>query len=317
MKTLVLEAHSPKSFSVLKANSEIQMIEKNQSSECEALMIRSHTKVHQKFLKDHPNLKFVVTATSGFDHIDIEACREKNILVSYCPEANAQSTAEHTLFLMLSLLRGANQQYRSLRGGMWREGVERGGLLSERTVGLVGFGRVGKKVAQLCKAFGAQVLAHDPYESDENFKAFGVERKGFTEVLKASDLLSFHVPLTSETKHMINGSTLSELSDEAYIINASRGDVIEESDLVSALREHKIKGAALDVYKKEPLAPNSFLLKEPTLFLTPHTGAYTEEAWERASMEAASKLVAFAKGEVVSDQLPLSTPWFKKSLFPT
>jgi len=317
MKFFVSESFSPESLSILKSNSKVSLLEEANKFEAEVLLIRSHTKVSQNFLKDYKDLKLIVTATSGFDHIHLDACSERGVKVSFCPEANAQSTAEHTLFLMLSLLRGARQQDRSLRGGDWKSNLTRGRLLHHKIIGVVGLGRVGQRVAKLCQAFGAKVVAHDPYQDDGVFDSLRVERKGFTEVLKESDILTFHVPLTSETHHMINGSTISEMSDETYLINASRGDVVEESDLSMALKQGHLAGAALDVFKKEPMESKSFLLKEPKLFLTPHTGAYTLEAWEAASMEAVQKAILFAEGQDIGNLLPLTTPWFKKSLFPT
>lgn len=314
MKIYVPEAYSPQSLSTLLTHKSFQILDRKDAAEAEALLIRSHTKVTEKFLDLHPKLKFIGTATSGFDHIDWKACRQRGITATYCPEANAASAAEHTLFLILSLFKNANQQYRSLRGGLWREGVERGQLIDGKIIGVIGLGHIGQRVARLCQAFGARVIVHDPYQDDEIFGKLGVERKGFTEVLKEADLITFHVPLTTETRNMIHGSTLDEMSDEAFIVNASRGAVIEESELVLALRSKKIAGAALDVFNREPLDANSFLLKEPNLFLTPHTGAYTTEAWERASMEAVAKLIDFANGRPIADGLPLKTPWFEKTL---
>lgn len=314
MKLYVTESYSPESLAWLKAKGAFEFLSDGERHHAEALLIRSHTKITKSFLKEFGNLRFIATATSGFDHLNWQLCQEKGIITTYCPEANAQSAAEHTLFLILSLLKNANQQYRSIRGGLWKEGLERSYLLSEKTIGIVGLGRIGQKVARFSQAFGAQVVAHDPYQSDSVFESLQIERKGFTEVLKEADVLTLHVPLTSETHHMINGSTLSEMSDQAFLVNASRGAVIEESDLVSALRQKKIRGAALDVFSKEPLDPNGFLLKEPNLFLTPHTGAYSLIAWQNASLEAAQKLFAFANGQEVKDTLPLATPWFKKTI---
>lgn len=314
MKAFLTEAYSPQSLAWLKTKESITLLDDTHKTEAEILLIRSHTKITPSFLNSFKNLKLIATATSGFDHLNWPLCLERGITATFCPSANAQSAAEHTLFMMLSLLKNSNQQYRGIRSGLWREGLERSSLLSEQTVGLVGFGRIGQKVAQLCQAFGAHVCAHDPYQTDEAFQNLKIERKGFMEILKESDVISLHVPLTTETHHMINGSTLSEMSDQVVLVNASRGAVIEESDLMQALRLKKIKAAALDVFAKEPIEATSFLLKEPKLFITPHTGAYSYSAWEKSSMEAVEKAYAFSKDEKISDCLPLSTPWFKKAL---
>ncbi len=314
MKVFVTEAYSPESLAWLKTKEDIVFLDEAQKGDAEILLIRSHTRITPTFLDQFKNLKLIATATSGFDHLNWALCMERGITTTYCPAANAQSAAEHTLFMILSLLKNSNQQYRAIRAGLWREGLERSSLLSEQTVGLIGFGRIGQMVARLCQAFGAHVCAHDPYQADQAFQELKIERKGFMEVLKEADVISLHVPLTTETYHMINGSTLSEMSDQVVIVNASRGAVIEESDLMQALKLKEIKGAALDVFTKEPMEPNSFLLKEPNLFLTPHTGAFSYSAWEKSSMEAAQKAYAFSRNEKISDCLPLSTPWFKKTL---
>lgn len=314
MKLHMTEGYCPESLAFLKTLPEVELLDEKHESEAEILLIRSHTKISEKFLDSHPNLKLIVTATSGFDHINWSACEKRGIACAYCPEANVDSAAEHTLFMILSLMKRANQQYRSLRSGLWKQGLLRPELLKGKTLGLVGLGRIGQRVAELSSAFGVHLIAHDPYQDQSIFEKYQVERKGFTEILKESDVVSLHVPLTSETRHMINGSTLSEMSEQAWLVNASRGGVVEENDLILALRNGVIAGAALDVFSKEPLDANSFLLKEPQLFLTPHTGGYADEAWEKASMEAVKKVKAFLLKKNISDSLPLATPWFKKAL---
>lgn len=314
MKLFVTEAYSPESLACLKSKPEIKILSSENKHEAEILLTRSQTKITEKFLNEFRNLKLIVSATSGFDHLNWKLCQERGIKTAYCPDANAEAAAEHSLFLILSLFKKANQQYRSIRGGLWKDGIERPDQMSEKTIGIIGLGRIGKRVARLCQAFGSEVIAHDPYQEDVVFNELKIERKGFTEILKQSDLISLHVPLTKETLHMLNASTISEMPTHSYLVNASRGLVIEENDLVTALKQKKISGAALDVFSKEPLDANSFLLREPNLFLTPHTGAYSTLAWEKASMEAAQKAYEFSLGKKISDLLPLSSKWFDLTL---
>lgn len=281
---------------------------------CEALLIRSRTTIQKELLNQAPNLKYIVTATSGFDHIDLQACKQRGVKVAYTPDANTLSAAELTFTLILNLSKNLQLQTASLKAHQWREEHLRGFTLNKKTLGIVGFGRIGKKVAQMAHAFGMKVLAADPYLSDEEFTSAGVERLAFTELLLMSDILTFHVPYTKETRHMLNHQTLRLINPDAYIVNCSRGSVVHEGELALALDEEHIVGAALDVYEKEPLPKESRLRGRKNLILTPHIGAFTHEALAEASMQAVERLVEFLKLGQAKNELPLPVPWFEQIL---
>lgn len=277
--------------------------------DAQALLVRSGTKVNEHLIKQCPKLKFVVTATSGFDHIDLNFCKKQNIAVSFCPQANAESAAQWTMTLMLNLLRQFPKTTMALEQNKWREGLKRGLELSGLQLGLIGLGRIGSRVAELAQVFQMNVVAHDPYVEMSHFEKLGVKPLGLIEVFKTSDVVSFHVPLTKDTRHMINHRTLEHLNPDAYLINASRGGVIDETELAVRMRTGLLSGAALDVFEKEPLASDSPLKGLNNVILTPHVGAFTEQAFTRGSQEAANKVISFLRGEPVSDLLPPPTPW--------
>lgn len=257
------------------------------------LLIRSRTEVTKEFLNQAPHLKVIVTATSGTDHIDFAAAKEKNITVLNTPDANTESAAELTLMLMLSTLRRFNEVSRALRDGRWKDGLTTGSELKGKVIGLIGLGRVGSRVAELLQCFGAEVIAHDPYQSDDVFQKLKIARQGFHEVLTQAEILSLHVPLTNETRRMIRTETLELAQDGLILINTSRGQVVDESALVTALESGEIAAAGLDVFEHEPLARDSRLRKWPNVVLTPHIGAYTDEAFARASSAATKALTEF------------------------
>lgn len=262
-------------------------------AEVEGLLVRSRTPVDKDLLANAPKLKFVVSATSGFDHFDLAECKARGIIACYTPDANAASAAELTLALMLNLTRRLPENLKSVEKNLWRQDELRGHSLAGKTLGIVGLGRIGRRVAKAATALNMKVMAHDPYVTESEFNLVGAERAGFTEVLVAADILTFHVPLTKETYHMLNFPTLRLMARGAYLINTSRGAVIQESELALALDEGILKGAALDVFEKEPIAKESRLLGRPNVLLTPHIGAFTEEALEAASLEAVDRTLEF------------------------
>lgn len=276
----------------------------------QGLLIRSRTRVDPALLDQAPHLKWVVTATSGFDHIDFRACARRGITVAHTPQANVQSAAELTVALILNLTRLLPQVMNQLAEKTWRPDNRRGLSLDGKILGLVGLGRIGQQVARILKTFGMKIQAHDPYIEDDVFHRLEVERVGLSELLIAADVLSLHVPLTRETHHLINHQTLRLINPEALLVNTSRGPVVDENELVVALDEGLIKGAALDVFEREPLPQDSRLRGRPNVLLTPHVGAFTEEALEKASIQAVERTIDFFKSGRALDMLPLETPWF-------
>lgn len=311
MKVAILEPFSASAQALLKADTKIQLVENLE--ETEAVLIRSRTVINEHFLNRAPNLKLVITATSGFDHIDWRATEKRGITAAHTPEANAQSTAELTFALMLAWERQILTAHKNVKSNQWREHLHRPLGLDGRVLGLVGLGRVGSRVAAMAHTFGMRIQAYDPYVEEKRFVETRASRTGFIELLKSSDYVSLHVPLTKETKHFLNQPTFHEMSPDAVLINTCRGPVVDENALLTALDEKTISGAAMDVIEREPPPKGHRILSHPKLLLTPHIGAFTESAWEKASQEAALKLLAFARGEKIADTLPLAVPWFVQS----
>lgn len=312
MNVLVTEPYSLTSLARLRADFQVST-DPRTLPETEILLVRSRTRVDREFLERAPKLKLIVTATSGFDHIDWREARARDVIVAHTPDANAASTAELTLGLMIAQERKLVGALKNVRGNQWREGLPRPAGLDGKLLGVVGLGRVGRRVARLAGLLGMKIQAYDPYVGEEAFAECGAERIGFTELLRSSDIVTLHVPLTNETLHLLNKPTFHEMQSEAYLVNTCRGPVVDENDLMVALDEGVIAGAAMDVIEREPPPRGHRLLTHPKLILTPHIGAFTESAWEKASQEAVAKVLAYKKGEPVLDTLPLAVPWFEKT----
>lgn len=290
--------------------------------DCEGLLIRSGTQINEDVLKRLTKLKVLATATSGFDHIDLSATLKKNIRVYFAPQGNAQSAAELTWALVLACARKLVRAHKVATSSEWDrsrlEGIELGG----KTYGIIGLGRIGSRVAKIAKAFDMRVIAYDPYAQDANFQAVGVERVGLEEVLRISDVVSMHVPLTKETHHMLNAVTLELLDPETILVNTSRGPVIREGDLAMAIQTGDILHVGLDVFEKEPLTPKSALYNfRDQLVLSPHIGALTQEAFERSSKIAAEHVQNFFLNGMDSARskeglLPPEEPWYTASAAP-
>lgn len=275
-----------------------------------ALLIRSKTQITSDLLNQAKSLQLIITCTSGFDHIDLEATERWGITVMHTPTANIESTAQLTLLLALMCSHKARAAQDSLRKGDWNRGSFVGHELAHRNYGIIGLGRIGARVAELVKAFKMNVAAYDPYVDDDIFEQLDVQRMSLEELLKSSDILSLHVPKTKETDLMINRSVLSFVNRGLILINTSRGSVLDENDIVEALEKGYLGCVGLDVYQKEPLSPTSNLLKFPNCILTPHVGANTEEAFHKASELASEKLLMFFNDGSTSDALPPRVPWY-------
>lgn len=274
-----------------------------------ALIIRSKFRITKELLEKAPALEVIVTCTSGYDHIDLDETKKLGICVMYTPESNVVSTAEMTWALILAASRKVVLAQKEMKSGVWDRDLFLANELAGRTLGIVGLGRIGSRVAKIAAAFEMKVLAFDPYQTDENFKKVSAERVSYEEVLKGSDILTFHVPFTFETKSMFGASQLEYVSPDLILVNASRGCVIDEDAVAEALNEKKLGFAALDVFAKEPLPRDSKLLKAPRVVLTPHLGAYTEEAFLKASLEACDRITQYFLNQTVLNTLPLQNDW--------
>lgn len=263
----------------------------------DALVVRSATKVDEALLEMAPSLRVVARAGVGVDNIDLDAATRRGIAVFNAPNANTTAAAELTVALILAALRHIAAADRSIREGRWDRAAFKGAELAGRRLGLVGAGRIGREVAARCRAFKMTVLACDPYlsESDE------VELCALERVLAESDVVSLHVPLNDETRHLIDADRLAQMRRGSYLVNVSRGGVIDEEALVDALESGHLAGAALDVFENEPLPATSPLLRAPNLVLTPHLGASTGEAQARVASEVAETVRrALAEGDLSS-----------------
>jgi D-3-phosphoglycerate dehydrogenase len=275
-----------------------------------ALLIRSRTPIDEKLLKQARHLQVIITATSGFDHIDLQACEKWGITVMHTPTANIESAAQLTWALVMNCANRVQEARAMMKSGHWHRDRLIGMELAGRTYGIVGLGRIGTRVARHARAFGMNVVAYDPYAEDRNFDDNSVQRLSYDELLFTSDIISYHVPKTLETDRMLNRANMIRLNEGVILINTSRGSVVDEGDLVWAIEKGYIRSAGLDVFEKEPLEQTSALLKLPQVVLTPHVGANTEEAFFKASQVAAEKLVAFFLAGSTSDTLPPRVPWY-------
>jgi D-3-phosphoglycerate dehydrogenase len=266
--------------------------------EYDGLIIRSATRVTAEVIKRAENLKAIGRAGIGVDNIDVEAATKRGVLVANAPESNTVAAAEHTLGLMLAAARRIPAADNSLREGEWKRSAFKGVEVSEKTLGLVGLGHVGAIVARGATGMGMRVLAYDPYVSEDRMRSMNVERaETLDEVFERSDFVSLHVPRTPQTAGMVDAGALEKMKPTAYLINVSRGGIVDEMALYNALKEGTIAGAALDVFAEEPTT-NSPLFSLPNVVVTPHLGASTAEAQDRAGVTAAEQVAAALRGAV-------------------
>ena len=247
------------------------------------LIVRSATKVDAALLDKAKALRVVARAGVGVDNIDIQEATKRGVAVFNTPTANTLAAAELTVALILDMIRKVAAADRSMREGVWDRASFQGVELHGKVLGLIGAGRVGREVAARARAFGMEVLACDPYLDEGD----GIELCSRERILAESDVVSLHVPLNDETRHMLDADALAIMRPGSYLVNVSRGGVIDEEALVEALESGHLAGAALDVYEYEPLPEESALRGAPNLVLTPHLGASTSEAQRRVAAEAA------------------------------
>src|SRR6478609_6425543 len=247
------------------------------------ILIRSATKL---------DAEVIDRAGVGVDNVDVAAASKKGIIVANAPEANTVAAAEHTVALMLALARNIPQAHASLTSGKWERSKFGGTEVEGKTLGILGFGRIGQLVAIRAKAFGMRVVAFDPFVSDTRYRELGAEKaESSDDVLSQADFLTLHLPKTPETQGFINSETLAKTKDGVRLINVARGPLIVDEDLQAALDSGKVAGAALDVFTTEPVTESPFFGR-PNVIVTPHLGASTAEATDRAGFQAAEQVVA-------------------------
>src|SRR6266513_4584362 len=261
--------------------------------EFSALVVRSQTKVTANVLKAGASLRVVGRAGVGVDNVDVEAATRRGVVVLNAPGGNTISTAEHAFSLLLCVARKIPQADAVVRGGKWDrknlEGVE----LYNKTLGVIGVGRIGSELARRAIAFGMRVVAYDPYLSATRARSLQVELVDeLDDLLTSADFISLHTPLTAETRHILDAARLQRTKRGVRIINCARGGLIDETALLKALQDRHVAGAALDVFETEPLPADSPLRSAPNLILTPHLGASTAEAQEGVGIEIAQSIRA-------------------------
>ena len=255
-------------------------------NEYQGIIIRSETKLTADIIEHAHNLKVISRAGVGVDNVDIEAATKKGIIVMNAPGGNTISTCEHAFAMMLSVARNIPIAHMSLKNKTWERSKFKGVELNSKTLGVVGLGRIGKEMVKRAIAFGMEVLAYDPFISLEIADKLGITKVEIEDLIKKSDFITIHTPLTEETKDLISSKEFSMMKSKAFIINCARGGIVNEDALYGALNKKIIAGAAFDVFSKEPPF-NSKLLELDNIVLTPHLGASTQEAQIQVAIEAA------------------------------
>ncbi|MCG8403467.1 MAG: hydroxyacid dehydrogenase [Firmicutes bacterium] len=268
------------------------------TADADALVVRNQTKVTRELLQSAPQLKVIGRLGVGLDNIDLQAAREKDIPVVYARNANAISVAEYVFAAMLALARRPGEATSDVKQGNWNRKRFTGVELYGKTLGLVGTGEIGSRLAARARAFGMQILGYDPFLPPYELAItdFAVQPAGLAEVLSRSDFISLHVPLNKATRHLIDRENLRLMKATACIINSARGGIIDEQALCEALADQRIAGAALDVFEQEP-PRESALLALDNVILTPHIAGLTEEAQVKTSVLVASEITKILRGQ--------------------
>jgi len=266
----------------------------------DGLLIRSATQVDSELLDRATNLKVVGRAGVGVDNVDVEEATTHGVIVANAPESNVVTAAEHTMALLLSLARNVPQAHGALTEGRWERSEHSGVELLDKTLGILGFGRIGQLVATRAQAFGMKVVAFDPFIGAERYRELGVTQAEDPEQLYSeSDFITLHLPKTPETEGWLDSEAFSKMKDGVRILNVARGPLIVDADLQAALDSGQVAGAALDVFQSEPMTEHP-LFSYPNVIVTPHLGASTSEATDRAGFQAAEQVVAALTGKGVT-----------------
>jgi D-3-phosphoglycerate dehydrogenase len=300
MKVLVSDSISPKCIEILKNEGlEVDVKTGLKPEELKAiiggyhgLVIRSATKVTAEIIDAAVNLKVVGRAGSGLDNVDKAAASKKGIVVMNTPGGNTVTTAEHAIALMFSVARKTPQANASMAAGKWEKKKFMGVELYNKTLGVIGLGNIGGEVARRALCMGMNVIAYDPFLSEEKAKSMGIRKDEIAGIMKKADFITVHTPLTAETKNLVNAESIKTMKDGVYIINCARGGIINEKDLLEALNSGKVAGAALDVFEKEP-PENNPLVGHEKVVCTPHLGASTEEAQVNVAVAVAEQIADY------------------------
>ena len=304
MRVLVRESIAPAGVDLLRERFEV---DENSDSpleeiigEYDAIVVRSATKLTADVIDRATNLKVIGRAGVGVDNVDVDAATRRGIIVANAPESTVVSASEHTIGLLVALARNIPQAHAALKQGRWERGAHGGIELAGKTLGVLGFGRIGQQVARRALGLGMRAVAYDPFVSAERFRELGVERVDTPEaVYAAAEFLTVHLPLTSETRGSLDAAAFSAMRDSVRLVNAARGALVDEDALLQALRSGKVAGAALDVFSAEPYSGP--LLELDQVVATPHLAASTDEAQDRAGVIVAEQVAAALEGGLVTN----------------
>ena len=303
MNVMICDPISPKGIALLQQQPEfkVTVLEKRLAEaellplvgEVAAMVVRSETKVTKRVIEAAPKLRVVGRAGVGVDNVDVETATQRGIVVMNTPGGNTISTAELTFSMLMALARKIPQAHGSMKAGEWNRKEFQGVELYNKTLGVLGMGRIGSEVARRAIAFGMRVLACDPYLSLSRAKALQVELVELDEIYARADFITVHMPMSDETRGMINAAAFAKMKKGVRVLNCARGGIIHEQDLYDAIKSGRVAGAALDVYETEPL-PKEFPLRDlPQVIMTPHLGASTEEAQENVGIEVAEAITDY------------------------
>jgi D-3-phosphoglycerate dehydrogenase len=259
----------------------------------DALIVRSASTVTSDVIAAAPRLRVIGRAGIGVDNIDVEAATRRGIAVMNTPGGNNVTTAEHAISMLLSLARSIPQATASMKAGKWEKSKFTGTEISNKTLGIVGVGNIGRLVAERAQGLKMKVIAHDPFITEEKARAMGIELVGFDALLQRADFVSIHTPLLPETRNLLNAAALAKMKPTARLVNCARGGIVDETALAEALEARKLAGAALDVFEQEPVPADHPLLRLDNVICTPHLGAATAEAQVAVSVAVAEQIVDF------------------------
>ena len=303
-RILVRESIAPAGVDLLRKRFDVDVDADSELSEIidryDAIVVRSATKVTAELIEQAPRLKVIGRAGVGVDNVDVDAATRRGIVVANAPESTVVSAAEHTIGLLVALARNIPQAHAALKQGRWERKAYGGVELAGKTLGVLGFGRIGQQVARRAIGLGMRVVAYDPFVAAERFRELAVER-GATPaaVYAAAQFLTLHLPLTAETRGSVDAGAFAAMHDGVRLVNAARGELVDEAALLDALRSGKVAGAALDVFSSEPYAGP--LLELDAVVVTPHLAASTDEAQDRAGVIVAEQVVAALDGGLVTN----------------
>ena len=309
MKVLIRERIADAGIELLRAKFDVDVDTESPLDEIvdryDALVVRSATKVTAELIARGSRLKVIGRAGVGVDNVDVDAATRRGIVVANAPESNIVSAAEHTIGLLVALARNIPQAHGALVAGRWERSRWGGVELADKVLGVLGFGRIGRQVARRALGLQMKVVAYDPFVAPERFRELGVESASFEQVLELADFVTLHLPLTDETRGAIDTAAIARMRDGARLVNAARGDLVDEAALVAALESGKLGGAAIDVFCEEPY--DGPLLRAPNVVVTPHLAASTDEAQDRAGVVVAEQVAAALEGGLVTNAVNIPT----------